>query len=61
MKWADFLHVHSNLGKPNVILMIIEVEMVNNGGEFIDHGILKSCISQMIWWLKQIDRMIMAC
>ena len=55
IKWADFLHAHSNLGKPNVILIIIEVAMVNNGGDFLDHWILKSCISHK--WFDDLSRL----
>ena len=35
--------------------------MVKNVQGLIDHGTLESCISQMIWWIGQIDWMICAC
>ena len=61
MKWADFLHADTNLGKLKVTLIILGWACSKTGRGIVDHETLKSRLSQMICWIEQIDWMIFAC
>ena len=45
MKWTDFLHAETNLGKLKVFFNNYGVVIVKNGRDLLDRGILKSGVS----------------
>ena len=54
MKWADFLHADTNLGKLKVFFSYW-VGIAKNGRDLIDHGTQKQGVSKIIWWIEQIE------
>ena len=56
MKWADFLHADTNLGKLNVNSINDWVAMLKNGQNLLDHETLKSGVSHK--WFDESSRLI---
>ena len=56
MKWADFLHVDTNLEKIIVTLIIIWWALVKNGWDLIDHRTLKLGLFHK--WCDELSRLI---
>ena len=63
MKWADFLHADTNLGKLKVTLIIIGFTLSKLGKNLKNHGTLKSGVfhkwydelSILIKWFFHVD------
>ena len=55
MKWGDFLHADTNLGKLNVNIIIIGWVCSKIGEPFSSRDSKIRCISQMMWWIEQTD------